>query len=215
LPESQIRMSVQPPRSYTRLGAAVVIAAVVISAAIFTSSALYTTVTRTQTTTTTVFTRSSTATGTSSSSSISSNLTLGSFTYSPDSTVEIDRVTATTSTTQNGTMDVIFQAQFANNGSSSIYYIGGCGSSLSTSIAATSAVLKQDSNGTPCLCDESLMPLKSGQSSLSADPGCWSHYYYELVGHGIIEVNMTLGWSTNSQNFQGTNSTSIQAQFTF
>jgi hypothetical protein len=211
-------MTNSPPvrnnRSYTTLAAAIIIAAVVISAAIFTSSALYTTITRTQTTTTTIFTQQSTTTGISTSTT-SSSTTANSFTYSPHSPVQIDSVTAATSTTQNGTIDVAFQILFKNNGPSSIYYIGGCGSSLSTSIPAGSTVLKQGSNRTPCLCSESLMPLKSGQNTTSMDPGCWSQYYYQLGGHGTIEMNMTLAWSTNSQNFAGTNSTSIQAQFTF
>jgi len=204
----------QNNRSYTTVAAAIIIAAVVISAAIFTSSALYTTITRTQSTTTTVFTQTSTTTGVSTSTS-SSSATASSFTYSPHSPVEVDSVTAVTSSGQNGTIDVVFQVLFKNNGPSSIYHIGGCGSDLSTSIPAGSTVLKQGSNRIRCLCAEALMPLKSGQNNTSVDPGCWSQYYYQLVGHGTIEMNMTLAWSTNSQNFAGTNSTSIQAQFTF
>ena len=208
------RPSVRGIRSLTTVAAAIVIAAVVISAAIFASSALYVTVTKTVTTTTTWSTQNSTTTGSFFTSTSSSDIGASSFTYSPRSPVQIESVAVAESAGQNGTTDVTFQVYSKNVGTPQIYVVGGCGSGLSISVPGSSAALKQISNHILCECAESLMSLKSGQNNTSVDPGCWSRYYYALVGHGTAEVNMTLAWSTNS-DFAGTNSTAIQAQFAF
>ena len=108
-----------------------------------------------------------------------------------------------------------FQVLFENNGAFPIYVIGGCGGGLTSSIVGNSTVVRQVRGGPLCACAAIIITVDQGQNHTSTNPGCWSGYYYELVGHGMVTMNMTLKWSTDDKNFQGTNSTSIQAEFTF
>ena len=214
--------------SYATVGGAIIVGAIVIAAAIFSSSYLYQTVTKTEvTTSTSVSTTTATSTSTSvttetSTSTLTTNLTStsvsttnsNSVTYSPASPVAILGVTATTFGGQNGSTDVIFQVRFLNNGTQPLYYVSGCGSGLSSSIISGSSVIKTVPNRILCMCAEFMTQIPPGQNETSGDPGCWSSYAYELVGHGMVVVKMTLGWSS-TPTFSGTNSTSIQAVFSF
>jgi hypothetical protein len=208
-------------QSYTRVALAVVVGSVVIAAALFSSLYLNQAVTTTRTSTTTVTTTSTSISTTTiytqpstSTSSGGSVINATSFSFSPSSPVKVLNVTAMTFTGQNDTTSVVFKVTFENVDVGPIYYIGGCGSSLSTSVLSGTSVLRQLPNRILCLCAEFLQQLSPGQYSSASGPGCWSTYYYELLGHGSVEMNMTLGWST-SQSFAGSNTTSIQADFAF
>ncbi len=189
------------------------------------SSASPTSTTTTQTTatscttlssaSTTEYTSSTSVSTTITSSSSSSNSTFCSFTYSPASPVKIESVQASTAQ-QDGATRVTFQVLFENVGNSPIYVLGGCGGGLTSSIVGSSSVIQQTAGGPLCDCAAIILTLESGQNHTSTNPGCWSGFYYDLVGLGTANVNFTLSWSTGSQNvIQGTNSTTISAQFTF
>ena len=208
---------------YGNVVAAIVLGAIVIAAAILASSLVFHTATKTETTTTTltttltttetttVFTETSTTTGSSTSIS-TSNATASTVAYSPESPLQVLGTEAMISPGRNGTTVVTFQVQFKNIGTSSIYYISGCGSDLRTSVSSGTSILRQIPNLILCMCAEFNTELKPGQYSTSVDPGCWSTYAFQLVGHGTVEMNMTLMWSTSPQDW-GANTTSIQAEF--
>jgi len=129
--------------------------------------------------------------------------------------VKIESVQASTAQ-QDGATRVTFQVLFENVGNSPIYVLGGCGGGLTSSIVGSSSVIQQTAGGPLCDCAAIILTLESGQNHTSTNPGCWSGFYYDLVGSGTANVNFTLSWSTGSQNvIQGTNSTTISAQFTF
>ncbi|MDA4121935.1 MAG: hypothetical protein OK456_01995 [Thaumarchaeota archaeon] len=164
---------------------------------------------------TTSMTSANSTTSTVSSSTTSSNVTSGSFTYSPAGPVKIDSVQATTAQ-EDGVTRVTFQVLFENTGTSPIYVLAGCSGGLSSSIPANSSVIKQTTGGPLCDCAAVILALDDGQNHTSISPGCWSGYYYDLVGSGTVEANFTLNWSADQQDaVSGTNSTTIYAHFTF
>jgi hypothetical protein len=158
------------------------------------------------------------STGSSSTTTIASssstNATNGSFTFSPGSPVRIDSVTATTTTQSDGSVFVTFQVLLENDGATPVFVLGGCGSGLSSSISGNSSVLSWVLGGPLCDCAAIVVTLDQGQNHTSTNPGCWSGYNYELMGHGPVTMNMTVQWSSNGQDLLGTNSTSIRAEFT-
>ncbi|MDA4132624.1 MAG: hypothetical protein OK454_05805 [Thaumarchaeota archaeon] len=123
-------------------------------------------------------------------------------------------MTATAATQSDGSVFVTFQVLFENDGAAPVYVLGGCGGGLSSSISGNSSVLSRVPGGPLCDCAAIVVTLDQGQNHTSTNPGCWSGYNYELVGHGSVTMNMTLEWSSNGQDLLGTNSTSIQAEFT-
>ena len=157
----------------------------------------------------------STVTITSTSSSAISNVTSGQFSYSPGTPVKVESVQAITAKDSHGNTTVTFQVLFENIGIAPIYVVGGCGGGLSASIVGNSSVLRQVPGGPLCDCAAIILPLSEGQNHTSITPGCWSGYAYHLVSSGMVTMNMTLDWSTNAQSLVGTDSTSIQAEFTF
>jgi hypothetical protein len=157
---------------------------------------------------------STTSTLSTSNSSSSSGISATSFTYSPHTPVKVTSVQAMVSQLQGGDRKVTFSVGFVNIGNFQIYIIGGCGSSLNSTIAANPSVIQRVSGGPVCLCAEFVMPLNQGANDTLTNPGCWSGYSYTLIGSGTVNVNFTLQWGTSSgQYFQ--NSTSIEATFTF
>ena len=127
----------------------------------------------------------------------------------------VDSVAAITSVHSDGFTYVTFQVLYTNGGNSPIYVIGGCGGGLTSTIEGNSSVLLRTTGGPLCDCAAYIVTLEHGQNNTSVGPGCWSGYYYRLVGHGTVTMNLTLGWSSNGQNFNQSNSTDIQAEFTF
>jgi hypothetical protein len=129
--------------------------------------------------------------------------------------VKIASVEASTAQ-QEGAVRVTFQMLFENVGTTTIYVLGGCGGGLTSSIDGDSSVIQQTAGGPLCDCAAIVLALEAGQNHTSTNPGCWSGFYYDLVGSGTFTMNFTLNWSTDGQNaIQGTNSTTITAQFTF
>jgi hypothetical protein len=157
----------------------------------------------------------STATSTSTSSSANSNVTSGQFSYSPGTPVKVESVQAITAKDLHGNTTVTLQVLFENVGIAPIYVVGGCGGGLSASIVGNSSVLRQVPGGPLCDCAAIILTLSEGQNHTSITPGCWSGYAYHLMSSGMVTMNMTLEWSTNAQSLVGTDSTSIQAEFTF
>jgi hypothetical protein len=141
--------------------------------------------------------------------------TLGSFSYSPDKPVKIDAVQAMVYQGTSGDKLVTFSVLFENVGTSPVYVVGGCGSGLTATLPTNSVVVQKVSGGPLCACAEFIAPLNPGQNHTSITPGCWSGYYYKLVHSGTVNVNFTLNWGTDGQNFQQSNSTTISATFTF
>jgi hypothetical protein len=157
----------------------------------------------------------SSASSTSTSSSANSNDTHGQFGYTPGSPVKIVSVEATTAEDSHGNTTVTFQVLFENAGVAPIYVVGGCGGGLSASIVGSSSVLQQVPGGPLCDCAAIILTLVQGQNHTSITPRCWSGYAYHLLSPGTVTMNLTLLWSTNGQSLEGTNSTSIQAEFAF
>ena len=178
-----------------------------------TTSGSTSTTTEASTTSTTL--SASTATSTSTSSGATSNVTYGQLTYSPASPVKIMSVQATTAEDSHGNTTVTFQLLFENTGVAPIYVMGGCGGGLSASIIGSSSVLRQVPGGPLCDCAAIILTLVQGQNHTSVTPGCWSGYAYHLLSPGTVTMNMILQWSANGQSLEGTNSTSIQAEFAF
>lgn len=134
-----------------------------------------------------------------------------SFTYSPSSPVRIDSVTDSLYSGSKGEV-VTFRVNYTNVGSGDIYYVNGCGSSLVADVPSSSAVLQKVSGGPVCLCDEVLTPLAPGKGASATTPGCWSGYSFVLVGHGAVQVELTISWG---QAQSGSGSTTIDATFAF
>ena len=141
--------------------------------------------------------------------------TMGSFSYAPNQPVKIDSVRALVYQGANGDKLVTFRVLFENVGASPFYVISGCGSGLTATLPANSVVVQKVSGGPLCACAEFIAPVNPGQNHTSITPGCWSGYYYKLVQPGTVNVNFTLNWGTDGQNFQQSNSTTISATFTF
>jgi hypothetical protein len=83
---------------------------------------------------------------------------------------------------------------FTNNGTSDIYVITGCGSTLNSTITSGEAVISTIVGGARCLCAEALSPVHSGQMASEWDPGCWSGYYYQVLGSGTFSARLVLEW---------------------
>jgi hypothetical protein len=164
--------------------------------------------------TTSSVTTSGNVSSSSSSSSLSTGITNGSFSYLPSSPIRILSVGAVTDTSPGGIRSVTFSVLFENVGVTPIYVVAGCGDALNSTVQPNS-VLQKVSSGPLCECAEFLLPLSQGQNHTSDAPTCRSGFYFRLVQSGSVTVNLTLYWSTNSQSFTGTNSTSITARFTF
>ncbi len=202
----------------SRVATLAIVLVAVLAAAIYvpTLSAPTTTSSTTNTTSTSCTTSTSTSTTTSTSTSTSASVTSenGTFTYSPSSPVKVDSVQATKTFAQDGRTLVTFEVAFENIGDSNIYVLGGCGGGLSASVVGNSTLQKV--NGGPlCDCAEFILTLSQGQNHTSVTPGCWSGYDFQLVSPGTVQVNLTLQWSSDSNDFSMPNSTSISAQFTF
>lgn len=166
----------------------------------------------------TTSTTSATTTSTSystvqSTSSSTSEQAGGEYTYTSSSQVKILSVAAQVSGSQGSTQVLVFKVQFENIGSGKIYVQGGGGSSLTASITSGEAVLKQV-NGPRCEMVTALVPLNPGENWTSVTPGCWSGYYYQLLGPGTIQVELTLSWYSGEGPGGNAGSTVITAQFT-
>ena len=158
-------------------------------------------------------TTSSTCTTTGSSTTpTTATSTQGAFSYSPSYPVKIDSVEASTYQGANGTM-VTFMVSFTNVGSSDVYTVVGCGSSLSVTLTPGSTVLKQVSGGPVCLCAELPSAVPPGGNRTATTPGCWTSVKYLLVHPGTVQVDLTLSWGETQSSLQ--EATSITATFTF
>lgn len=162
------------------------------------------------TTSTTCTTSSATNTTQSSTTAIQTSAVQGSFTYTPSAPVRIDSVAATV---YGQGSDVAFSVTYENVGSSSVYYVAGCGSSLVATVPPGSGVLQKVSSGPVCLCAEAIMPLAPGDNRTATTPGCWSGYHFELLGPGTVQVELTLYWGQSQGSQQDT--TNATATFTF
>ena len=192
-------MTSQPPRSYTRLSIAIVVAALVIGAAFLASSYLGSQKTVTETTTV-----SRTSTG----------VTNGSFIFSPASPVRIDGVQALVQQNQGRPDSLTFTVAFTNIGTSPIVVVGACFSPLEVSPPANSTVV-QSTTGTFTQCEaiscNSINPAQSSEAS--TDP------HLALIKSGTVTMTLMLYWGTNDSDCigpnGGPNSTSISATFSF
>jgi hypothetical protein len=191
------------------LGAAIYVPSLVQSPS--SSSSLTTSTTATSCTTVS----STVSTTTTTSSSTDSNVTYGQFSYSPSSPVRIESVQAVTAPDSHGNTTVTFEVLFQNIGSAPVYVMGGCGGGLSASVVGASSVIQKVQGGPLCDCAAIILTLGQGQNHTSITPGCWSGYAFHLLSPGTVSVNMTLAWSTDGQSLGGSNSTSIQATFSF
>ena len=163
---------------------------------------------------------SSTCTTSGSTSSASTTTTstqtstseTGTFTYSPSAPLRIDSVNASTYPGSGGDY-VTFAVAYTNVGSSDVYTISGCGSSLVATVPPGSTGLKQVSGGPVCLCAEAPMALPPGANRTSVTPGCWSSIKYVVAHPGTVQVDLTLYWGPTQSGQQ--DSTTITAYFTF
>jgi hypothetical protein len=98
------------------------------------------------------------------------------------------------SATVSGDSAVGFTVQFQNIGSSTIYVLGGGGSSLNSTITTGASYVKEVT-GPRCEIAEAIVPVSPGGDWTAVTPGCWSGYHYELLSPGTIGVQLTLTWS--------------------
>jgi hypothetical protein len=148
------------------------------------------------------------STSTTSVTSTQSVVTGGSFTYTSSSQVKILYVAATVSSGVIG-----FSVQFENVGSGAIYVLSGGGSSLNATITSGASNIRQVSSPR-CEIVEALLPVNPGETWSAHAPGCWSGYYYQVLGPGTIQVQMTLTWSGGTSQGGGSDSLTINAEFT-
>jgi hypothetical protein len=124
----------------------------------------------------------------------------GSFNSTQESQVRVDYVKAYVypgQTQTNGSIGpraIQFEVGYTNVGSSDIYVVRGCGSSLNSTIVAGNDVIRR-TTVIRCLCAEGPSPVSPGQSSSQADPGCWSGFSYDLVSPGTFTAKLVLSWS--------------------
>ena len=147
-----------------------------------------------------------------SGSSTTTGTVSGSFYYSPASPVQIVSVTASKSLGADGTL-VSFDVAFKNVGSSDVYAVRGCGSSLTASVGSSSGVLRTTTGGPICLCAEAPVTVPPGGNSSATTPGCWSAYKFLLVGGGSVQVDLSLHWGPAQSTLQDV--TNVTATFVF
>lgn len=165
----------------------------------------------TGTTTTSCTTSDSSATVRTSTTTTTA--ALGSFSYHPASPVKVDSVTASTYQGGNGTM-VTFAVAYENVGTSDIYTLAGCGSSLVATLAPGSDAVERVKGGPVCLCSEAIMPLPPGGNRTAVTPGCWTVDKFLLVHPGTVQVDLALYWGP-TQTYQQQDVTNITATFSF
>jgi hypothetical protein len=208
-------MSVRRQRDYV-IGVLVVIVIILAGAVGFlygrSLNPMTQTITIHETTTQTI---TSTIKTTTCTSTVTSDITSSSFSYSPNSPLEIKSVQAITSRAENGDRYVTFAVECKNIGDSTVYIVGGCGSGLYLFIPTDSVVLQKVPSGPECLCAEFIMPLYQDQNHTSIVPGCWSGYAIKLLSPGKGTIDFAQYWSTSASGAQNVNYTSITASFTF
>ena len=160
-------------------------------------------------------TSSTCTTGGSTTDSTTSGATstTGSFSYTPTYPVRVESVTASTYQGGNGTM-VTFAVSFENVGSTDIYTVTGCGSSLTATLPQGTGVLKRVTGGPVCLCAEAPTAVPPGANRTAITPGCWTVYKFLLVHPGTVQVGLTLTWGTSQAGPQQ-DMTNITATFSF
>lgn len=156
---------------------------------------------------------SASATTTSSSTSALGSGDGGSYTYTPSSVVQVLSVSAEVAANQAGGGTVVFVVQFKNIGTDSIYVAKGGGSGLAVNVTSGGTILNQV-NSPRCLLATAMVPIAPGAASEAVSPGCWSGYYYELVGPGTVGTEMVLTWTGSSSQGGGEGSITIVAGFT-
>jgi hypothetical protein len=120
-----------------------------------------------------------------------------------------------TSTYQAGNETMVtFEVNYQNIGSSDIYTITGCGSSLVATLPPGTTVLKRITGGPVCLCAEAPMAVPPGANRTSTTPGCWTVYKFLLVQPGTAQVDFALYWGPTQGSSQQ-DMTNITATFTF
>lgn len=174
-----------------------------------TAAATYISTFTAQTSTLFSTTTSSSSTSESTTSHSFTSPPSGTFSYSPNSPVKVLAVNATLNQDENQTLS--FAVKFQNIANSTIYVIGGGGSSLGVTIL--SGPVQSNHLATKCEIASIKIPVDSGQTYTSYTPGCWTGYNYVLLQPGTIMVRMTLDWSENSGAQSGI--TVITADFSF
>jgi len=167
--------------------------------------------------TTSATTSVSTCTSRSSTSAGQPTVVNGSFTYSPQVPIQIVSVQALIYPDQGNLSSVVFRVFYLNDGNSTFYVYGACGSPLASSIASGNAIERDDS-ALRCLCASAIVqvpPSQAGSAPYSAvDPGCWSGYRYLLATSGRVTVNITFTWSAAGAGPYNGTATNIAAAFT-
>jgi hypothetical protein len=136
----------------------------------------------------------------------------GQFTYTPSPQVKVLSVSALVSGTPGG-QALSFRVSYENIGSGDIYVVGGGGSSLNATFTSGTSLLQRIS--TPrCEIPEAILSVSPGSDAVSATPGCWSGYYYEVTSTGTVGVKLTLTWSNGTSSGAGAGSIEIYAEFT-
>jgi hypothetical protein len=159
-------------------------------------------------------TATSTTSITCTTTSLGSSTTLpGTYNASSQSPVRVDQVSAVVYTESNGTRTVQFEVGITNVGSSPVYIVRGCGSSLGSTIVQGAGVVKTV-NVVRCLCAEGPTALAPGQSATLVSPGCWSGYSYKIVSAGTFVAELTLSWSGSTSTWPQGYNTTMTATFT-
>lgn len=166
----------------------------------------------------TLSTSSTTSTAVTSCSSntttqVTSTTVNGTYT-SRGSQVKVDYVTATVYTDQSGLRTLRIEIGFTNVGNSDIFVPTGCGSSVNSTITSGASVVKTVGGAPRCLCAEYLSVVLPGQSLSEVDPGCWSGYYYQVVGSGTVSAKLSLSWYPDAQFNRPAGDIVINATFT-
>jgi hypothetical protein len=156
---------------------------------------------------------STTASTCTTTSLVGSTADADAYNVSSSSPVRVDYVHANFYTSSNGSRSVQFEVGITNVGSSPVYVIRGCGSSLSSTLVQGEGVVKTV-NVIRCLCAEAPSGVAPGQSSTLVGPGCWSGYIYSVVSPGTFTVKLTVSWSPTGNPWTPTGNTTVFATFT-
>ena len=157
---------------------------------------------------------STSSTSVISTSTESTSSTAGTFTSTSAGPVKVLTVNAYTSSGTGGETFVTFIVSYQNAGTSDVYTIQGCGSSLTASVPQGSGVIQETPSGPRCLCAEAPSPVAPGDYRTATTPGCWSGYQFVLVHPGTAQVDFTLSWGYD-QGFQRQGTTNMTATFSF
>lgn len=102
---------------------------------------------------------------------------------------------------------LIFNVTFQNIGNAPVYYVYGCGSSLSISIEEKTDILNVEKIPQPtCLCAVRLTRFNPNEIANAVSPNCADGYSLKAIKRGDIVANLTILWGSNQNDLDSSTS---------